>query len=822
MDSTTTDTRECPACKSEMETRMDAKGQPFWGCKTFPTCKRAFLWGSPQDVAQGLLARYESKDGKIGLLATKLRDLLRKDPAKALPKIVGDLTPEGLPTFETITARIEGFADPQKRDLNIPKQKGNVKKWGERVKVKSLSEARKGIKPYDLTTRPSEPLIVLRQGASGGLCRPSSDFKLHKIQFPELNPIQSLVLQWAERDVNLVIAAPTSAGKTVMAEMVMAHALEHGAKAGFLSPLRAVSQEKYDDWTAATHPWTTRKVEIITGDYQLTEARKASLRESDVIVMTSEMLDSKTRRMASEGNDWLLRMGCLVVDEAHLLTMEDRGDALECGLMRFTVQNPEARIVLLSATMPNVEALGRWLTKLNGKPTVVLVTEWRPTTLTVCYPEYKHIQYPYSANEQSKFDAAFEILSTYPDDRFLVFVHSKKAGYQLLNQAKKQGYDAEFHSADLERDQRLGLERRFREGNLRVVICTSTLAYGINMPARRVIVVGVHRGMEEVDPIDVKQMVGRAGRLGLDPEGDAYVLVPDRSAIATRQRFSTVGPIESCLPADDTVAFHLTAEVAEGEVSTPDQAEKWYSRSFAALTGEPPDDELGSTMDRLSKVGILRQSGLSYEATALGRVASWLYFSPFDVADWCSNFRKLIELDKLRDDDALAWALGCVKTSFKRDYIPKEHQDDSQNLSERLRRMGIEHGRLSSLVLATEGCLKNIDYDGLVSQQRGLFHDADRVAQALSMIDKHVLKSLGPRFPRLLALRVQYRVGWDEAALCEIPGIGGKRAQLLSNAGLRSVDEVLKRPDLVRRVLGGKIAERVVRSAKDLVRRRQK
>ena len=72
--------------------------------------------------------------------------------------------------------------------------------------------------------------------------------------------------------------------------------------------------------------------------------------------------NSKTRRMANEGNDWLLRVMCCVVDEAHLLTMEGRGDALEVGVMRFTRQNPHARVVFLSATMPNVSELARWLT----------------------------------------------------------------------------------------------------------------------------------------------------------------------------------------------------------------------------------------------------------------------------------------------------------------------------------------------------------------------------------------------------------------------------------------------------------------------------
>ena len=304
---------------------------------------------------------------------------------------------------------------------------------------------------------------VLRTVDDKVLLVPTAKVPWVKLPFAELNPMQSLVVPYVTEDVNLVVAAPTSAGKTVVAELLAGWALTvQRRKALFLSPLKAVTQEKYDEWQER---FVGRNISIVTGDYQLTKKRQAELTAADLILLTSEMLDSRTRRMAQEGNAWLMDAAVLVCDECHLISVESRGPALETGLVRFTDQNPAARVVLLSATMPNVEELGNWLSRLNGKHTVVIKSTWRPVPHETHYrPHLAGPRMRYRQMEEDKLQQTVQlIVEEFPDDRFLAFVHSKATGRALLAKLKDHGVEAEFHSADLSKEDRLRIEAEFRK-----------------------------------------------------------------------------------------------------------------------------------------------------------------------------------------------------------------------------------------------------------------------------------------------------------------------------------------------------------------------
>jgi replicative superfamily II helicase len=847
-------------------------------------------------TARRLLESFLSRPAPDPALAERARDLLEAlptDPGRIAELVLGEVTPRGRPTFEALLKHHDAT------------RKAVAPVGRRRVEFGDVEPSRRSAPTFPelpRETRPTELLTVVEQGPQGGPETDASEYPHHRLKHPTLNAIQSLALPWVDRDVNVVVSASTSAGKTVIAELFMGEALARGAAAAFLSPLRAVSQEKHDDWTADGHAWGSRRVSILTGDYQLTAERKRELQKADVIVLTSEMLDSRSRRMESAESSWLYRVAALVTDEIHLLTMEGRGDALESGLMRFSSKNPRARLIGLSATVPNVEDIARWFTRLNGKPTVVLRSLWRPTKLTVWWPTYSFTG-NYHENEERKVAAALSLVHKYPRDKFLAFVHSKKAGWKLLEKLRRDGVKAEFHNADLERGSRLNLERSFREGDLRVVVATSTLAYGVNMPARRVIVLGIHRGIQEVDPIDVKQMVGRAGRYGIDPEGDAYVLLPDRHAKTLRPKFENIGRIESRINDEDALAFHLTAEVAECGMSTELEAVAWHDRSFAAVQGrrlpargvelaEPGTDErfrqimrgevdalsADRILSRLAKVGILsahegldpvcRMCGGSgagdgnqacarcggngeepnlpscgacgglirtegdacslheppskkvatYAATQLGKVASWLYFSPFDVADWASNFRRVASADKLRHDAAIAWALGHVKTALKEPRMPRELETLAESFADSLRAQRIEFLRVTQEMLAYRAILRGESVRELAAIQRGIQFDGERVVQAIKLIDSRVLRSFPEGYADALALRLKYGVGWTEAELCRLPGIGGRRAQQLVAAGVESIADVVRLATRVRARLPGSIAEQAIAAAEKLTR----
>jgi len=877
-------TRDCPRCGAAMKLSRASKHprNAFWACTTYPSCRAAVSWSgeeseqppvperreppipkpepkpkkpSPEvpdapepteeegeqfdfeeeaededlrfDQAREILEDPLVADSKT---AKTLLKLLDEDPEKVFPLVLGETTPSGRSTVQQILKE-------KRRSANKPRKKLARKKDKQSRaprKKRNNEDPTYGLELYtEFDNPPGGKLETITVPTTGGTTMSSSAFRHHQLRHDELNPIQTAVHPLVEKNVNVVVATRTSTGKSIVAEMFMADALERGGKAIFLSPLRAVSREKYEDWTDEEHPWGQFGVEILTGDYELTTKKKTALRRADVIVMTSEMLDSKTRRMENEGNTWLLKTLCIVVDEAHLLTMKGRGDALECGLMRFSKQNPHARIVLLSATMPNVDQLGGWLTKLNGKPSRLIQSDWRPTKLTVHWPSYhaRSGHGTYHANEASKRESAIDLLQRYPEDKWIVFVHSKKAGHALREELVEANETAEFHNADLDRDSRISLERSFKfDDTPRIVIATSTLAYGINMPARRVLVLGVHRGLSEVDPIDIKQEIGRAGRAGMDAEGDAYILLPHDPARSyktdeMRRRFEKIDPIASQLNDVDTLAFHLTAEVAECGVSTEAEAVEWHRRSLASHQGRELEEDgsvisAAKVMGKLAGVGILKKTGFRYEATSLGRVSSWLYYSPFDIADWCSNFRKLIEMDKLKDDDCLAWALGTVKSAFSNSYLPREHESDLQDLEWRLRSKGIERLNLPPAALSFYGLLTDTHYKAMVSHQRQLANDCDRIGQAITLIDKHVLKGLGTSYCKLLNMRMRYGCKWEEAELCTIPGVGKKRARQLARSGVTTVNQILSDRASVIEAVGARLAVTIARGAKEIRRKR--
>lgn len=787
----------------------------FWGCAPCLLARPLDRRGTRAlERAHAVLVRARRRGGKTEVLASKLLDRMAQSVSQALPVIIGTKTPSGKATLEALLGPV-----------NKPRRKARRK--AQKISAGLPQDPMQGMRLYSEQDAP-DPSAELRIEIppTGGPGRPSSDFPYHKLKHEELNAIQARVLDWVDKDVNMVLASRTSTGKSLSAEIMLSDALARGGKGIFLSPLRAVSQEKYDDWTDPSHPWSKRGVEILTGDYQLTEAKRKRLNRADVIVSTSEMIDSKSRRLHKDGALYLLQVLCLVVDEAHLLTMEDRGDALEVGLMRFSKQNPQARLVLLSATMPNVDQLGSWLTKLNGKPTVLIKSEWRPTVVETHWPTYSEVG-GYHYNESAKIKAAVKLIRSYPSDKWIAFVHSKKAGRKLVSELNALGEDPEFHSSDLGRDDRLDLEKRFRHGSLRIVVATSTLAYGCNFPARRTVVVGVHRGLDEVSPIDVKQEAERAGRTGLDPKGDAYVLIPSQRsnpnrAKAIRRRFETIGPIESTLNDVETLAFHLTAEISEGHVKTTQDAMAWHARSLAAHQGKAlvEDGSMVSAswvLKRLVKVGVLEIKNDQYRPTQIGRISSWLYFSPFDVADWCSNFRRLIREDRVKDDVSLAWALGARKSAFVKSYIPKDLQGEVSDFVRELRARGFRGERVSVETMAAYGILRGDTNRLIVSQQRQLHRDSARIVQAVELLDDRVMRGLGRTYCELLKTRLQHGCTWTEADLVQLPGIGGRRARALVKAGIKSIEDLVDRPQAARSAVGKVTAEKALTRAREIL-----
>jgi helicase len=186
---------------------------------------------------------------------------------------------------------------------------------------------------------------------------------------PQEEAIQAGVLNYK----NLVLASPTASGKTLVAELcALKHVLENNGKVIYLTPLRALANEKYEEFKKYTalrkNDGKRVSIGISTGDYDSTDAW---LQRYDIIITTNEKADSLLRHRSK----WMDEISLIVADEVHLLNEAERGPTLEVVLARLTLVNPDMQILALSATINNVDEIAGWLRAR------FVVTEWRPVIL---------------------------------------------------------------------------------------------------------------------------------------------------------------------------------------------------------------------------------------------------------------------------------------------------------------------------------------------------------------------------------------------------------------------------------------------------------
>jgi superfamily II RNA helicase len=447
----------CKSCGSAMVLRDGSKGQ-FYGCLSYPTCKASM------DLFGNFKASNTNNSQTTEIVHCPECDAIMTKRSGRRGEFYGCSN-----FFKTGCKGV--------RSVN------EVEIYGEGIESDEHEPQKQIIEEKVVEKEIIQPAISMPHKEVEQI--PTSSFPFLKFKFEKFNPVQSEVFQYYDKDVNCVVAAATSAGKTTVAEMFMSHSIAQGKKAIFLSPLKAVSQEKYEDWTNPEHDWSKLKISIVTGDYALTDKRVEELNNANIVIMTTEMLDSRTRRIMIEKNNWLLETGTIVQDEAHLLCMKGRGDKVESAIMRFTKQNPSCRVIFLSATMPNVDELARWLTSLNGKKSELINSSYRPIQLDIHYERYDDYG-KYQTIEANKITRTLELAySMYlKKEQVLIFVHAKRTGQELLNALLEKGIpknEIDYHFSDLTLSQRNEISKNTKNKQIKILIATSGLAWGINI-----------------------------------------------------------------------------------------------------------------------------------------------------------------------------------------------------------------------------------------------------------------------------------------------------------------------------------------------------
>jgi superfamily II DNA or RNA helicase len=571
---------------------------------------------------------------------------------------------------------------------------------------------------------------------------PTSEYPHYRYPFKDFNPVQSRVYHQKDNPNNMIIAANTSAGKTIAAELLIDSTLQKGRRVIYLSPFKALTEEKYAEWQKR---YPDESLMIMTGDYELSDEVYQKVQASNIIVMTSEMMDSRTRKFHSERNYWMKEVGLVIVDEAHILS-GSRGDKVETGIMRFTLHCPEARILFLSATMSNAGELGDWLTSLNGKETDKIQIDWRPVKLQMHYTEYRDVingrgNTDYQQTEYKKIQIAIDQVLSKPNEKFLIFAHTKNTGYSLRNQLRKIGVNAHFHNADLALKKRRQIEESFkdRENGIRVLVSTSTTAWGVNLPARNVIILGVNRGFSNrVDELDIIQMAGRAGRIQYDKEGHVFLIIPAGEKSYWEKTFKQPRPVTSVLNDRWKLAFHVLAEIYRKTIKTASDLFSWYGRSLAVRQGLRPFSkrEAEGVFQDLKKMNMIHENETEIQATRLGIISAVMYYPPYDIHAWYKNFRSLFMNNLASSEIAVAWALANIPSN--KSYVPKDFEYLKSEWGSRLKALCFYFD--PDMVLHIEAAYNFLTKEKANGRIRSIMNairsDAQRTIKTLRMIDE--------------------------------------------------------------------------------------
>ncbi|WP_254832650.1 DEAD/DEAH box helicase [Haloglomus salinum] len=664
---------------------------------------------------------------------------------------------------------------------------------------------------------------------------------------------------------NVVVSAPTASGKTALAELAICRALRNDGTALFLAPLRALTNEKESEWERFEE--LGYSVYVVTGERDLNPRRAE---RADVLVMTPEKADSATRKHDTARHAFITDVDCCIIDEVHLLDSDKRGSVLEVTVSRLR-RLCDPRVVALSATMPNIEDVAGWL-DAPEECTFTFGEDYRPVPLHAGVETYSHGENPFQDKYRRLF-RALDLAQPHIEDegQALVFVSSRQDTVRAAEKARdvvaerdiamgaRGDYDMHteaqdldndtlrqsvvdgvaFHHAGLSRSDKDRVEEWFRDGTVQLLFSTSTLAWGVNLPARCVVIrdTKYHDPLEgEVDmsPLDVLQMLGRAGRPGYDDAGYAYVVCDGSDADKYRTLLREGKEIESRLAED--LDAHLNAEVALGYVREMDDVMEWLETTFYYVRAQAAPDGASDgstdypfggnlrtrareTLDALVDDGFVEEDGLRLRPTALGRLASKFYMR----LDTAREFADLTELAAERPVDE-ADVLRTVAAAAEFDSVSarKSERDAVESVlgmsfATDAEGEDLEPGHRKVLAICRSAMRGStpaeLQSDAWVIKQNVL-----RLLAALHAFAREFAPARTANLVRRVEARVETGISADAVGLTAVEGVARGRAQKLAAEGLTTPSDIVAAgvDGLVDAGLSEGVAERVLRNARDL------
>jgi len=670
-------------------------------------------------------------------------------------------------------------------------------------------------------------------------------------------PQEEAIKKGALEGRRLVLASPTASGKTLVAEFcALKHILERNGKVLYLAPLRALASEKYFDfrkYTKLKKPnGSPVKITVSSGDY---DKSGPYLGRYDLIVATNEKADSLLRHRTP----WMEDISLVIADEIHLIQDADRGPTLEVTLARLKQINPKVQILALSATVANADEVADWL------DADYVVTEWRPVPLREGVLLHDSVQFKdggsskvLRSHSNQAINLAVEAIRK--KGQALIFAEARKVAVNLAQKAsdslgklltrserrslkilaeeilslgertrlsevlaKQIENGVSAHHAGINYGHRRLIEENFRKGLIKVVAATPTLAAGVNLPARVVILHSHTRyesgyGRMEIPVFEYKQMAGRAGRPHYDQVGEAILISnsPDEQDYLM-ENYICAKPerIWSKLAVERTLRTHVLSAVASGFAHSEQGLQEFFGSTFYALQYGTSviQQPVFAALRYLIEHDMVKYRGSVLLATAFGKRVSELYIDPETAVLMRAGFQKGVSyltplsfLQLIAHTPDISPKLYPYRREIgELELFLEEHSDELAFEPPDPWDNAVEYeaflGELKCAEVLNhwiEETKENVLLERFRVEPGDLYRLIERsewllyATYVLARLFKHkdLLKSLSE-----LRVRTKYGVKHELLNLTAIEGVGRVRARALFNSGLRKIED-LKRASL--------------------------
>lgn len=674
---------------------------------------------------------------------------------------------------------------------------------------------------------------------------------------------------------NLVIASPTASGKTLIAELAILKKFLAGEKSVYLVPLKALASEKFDDFNKKYKDLGMR-IAISTGDY---DSGDDWLGGYDLVILSNEKMDSVLRHSPK----WITNISLIVSDEVHLINDVGRGPTLEIVLTKLR-QITSSQILALSATIENSNEIAKWLNA------ALVYSEYRPIKLRkgVCYPDDSGFVIDFEDKKEGIKKIAENEVSLCMNTlergkQALIFVSTRRnaeaAAEKIARQLEKHLSDQEkkrlkeiadeaqnalssptkqcrrlagimekgvaFHHAGLVAKQRKLIETGFSAGKIKFIVATPTLAFGVNLPAYRVLIRDAKRydfsyGSSYIPNFEIQQMMGRAGRPKYDSEGEAILIAKnEKEADDMRERyiFGELEPIFSKLSSEPVLRMHVLSLIASETASTRKGLENFFSRTFFAHQYGDIQSvmaKIDKILDELASFKFIKYgddekfissefkpafsltSDVNLKATRIGKRVAELYIDPLSA--------KFI-IDNIEIKNPLGYMTVICQCA---EMFPRLRVKSGEDIASKIVSMNMKvpdawDVEYEDFLEAYKTALMFRDWTNEIGEDRllekydiapGELYTKSLNADWMLFSAKELAIVLGKNdaanILNKLRLRIKYGVKEELIELVSLRGIGRVRARILWENGVKDIASLRKAPEQkINKLLGTALARQV-------------